>query len=129
ASAPLRRPSVGEATASSGDSPRPNRGLQRKSPQNGNIREAGRRLSPGLHHRVRKARTRRPKRLCETRSFRPLFGLSGKTGRAPDCVAGAGGIEPPNGGIKIRCLTAWLRPNARKQRNRLPQIPVIPARL
>src|SRR5215218_7841453 len=27
------------------------------------------------------------------------------------CLAGAGGIEPPNGGIKIRCLTAWLRPN------------------
>src|SRR5450830_1264551 len=27
-------------------------------------------------------------------------------------LAGAGGIEPPNGGIKIRCLTAWLRPNA-----------------
>src|SRR5262245_6734085 len=26
-------------------------------------------------------------------------------------MAGAGGIEPPNGGIKIRCLTAWLRPN------------------
>jgi hypothetical protein len=25
-------------------------------------------------------------------------------------VAGAGGIEPPNGGIKIRCLTTWLRP-------------------
>lgn len=21
-----------------------------------------------------------------------------------------GGIEPPNGGIKIRCLTAWLHP-------------------
>ncbi len=28
-------------------------------------------------------------------------------------LAGAGGIEPPNGGIKIRCLTAWLRPNRR----------------
>jgi hypothetical protein len=28
-------------------------------------------------------------------------------------MAGAGGIEPPHGGIKIRCLTAWLRPNAR----------------
>jgi len=27
-------------------------------------------------------------------------------------LAGAGGIEPPNGGIKIRCLTAWLRPIA-----------------
>ena len=25
-------------------------------------------------------------------------------------LAGAGGIEPPNGGIKIRCLTAWRRP-------------------
>jgi len=29
-----------------------------------------------------------------------------------DCVVGAGGIEPPNGGIKIRCLTAWRRPSA-----------------
>ena len=28
-----------------------------------------------------------------------------------DWMAGAGGIEPPNGGIKIPCLTAWLRPN------------------
>ena len=25
-------------------------------------------------------------------------------------VAGAGGIEPPHAGIKIRCLTAWRRP-------------------
>jgi hypothetical protein len=25
--------------------------------------------------------------------------------------AGAGGFEPPNAGIKIRCLTTWLRPN------------------
>src|SRR5690348_2407267 len=27
-----------------------------------------------------------------------------------NCLAGAGGFEPPNGGIKIRCLTTWLRP-------------------
>ncbi len=27
-------------------------------------------------------------------------------------VAGAPGFEPGNGGTKIRCLTAWLRPNA-----------------
>ena len=27
-----------------------------------------------------------------------------------ECVAGAGGFEPPYGGIKIRCLTAWRRP-------------------
>src|SRR5437588_3274268 len=26
------------------------------------------------------------------------------------CVAGAPGFEPGNGGIKIRCLTTWLRP-------------------
>ena len=27
-------------------------------------------------------------------------------------LAGAGGIEPPHGGIKIPCLTAWRRPNS-----------------
>jgi acyl-CoA dehydrogenase len=27
-------------------------------------------------------------------------------------LAGAGGLEPPNGGIKIRCLTTWLRPKS-----------------
>gem|GEM_PF-3073315 len=27
-------------------------------------------------------------------------------------VAGAGGFEPPHGGIKIHCLTAWRRPIA-----------------
>jgi hypothetical protein len=28
-----------------------------------------------------------------------------------DCLAGAGGFEPPHGGIKIHCLTTWRRPN------------------
>ena len=28
-------------------------------------------------------------------------------------LAGAGGFEPPYGGIKIRCLTTWLRPTVR----------------
>ena len=27
-------------------------------------------------------------------------------------LAGAGGFEPPHDGIKIRCLTTWLRPNS-----------------
>src|ERR1700738_4080285 len=31
--------------------------------------------------------------------------------RRPDCLAGAGGFEPPHGGIKIRCLAAWRSPN------------------
>jgi hypothetical protein len=26
-------------------------------------------------------------------------------------LAGAPGFEPGNAGIKIRCLTSWLRPN------------------
>ena len=50
----------------------------------------------------------RPQRPAECgplrRSWRSL--------RIPECVAGAGGFEPPDGGIKIRCLTTWLRPNA-----------------
>jgi hypothetical protein len=31
--------------------------------------------------------------------------------RAGFSLVGAGGIEPPNVGIKVRCLTAWLRPS------------------
>ena len=38
-----------------------------------------------------------------------------------ECVAGAGGFEPPYGGIKIRCLTAWRRPSAAPQESRVPR--------
>jgi hypothetical protein len=34
-------------------------------------------------------------------------------------LAGAGGFEPPHGGTKIRCLTAWLRPNRTEPRARI----------
>ena len=44
------------------------------------------------------------KRIQQKTSAASLFKVSLK-------LAGAGGIEPPNGGIKIRCLTAWRRPN------------------
>src|SRR5690554_5460155 len=30
----------------------------------------------------------------------------------PHIMAGAPGFEPGNDGVKVRCLTAWLRPNA-----------------
>ena len=33
-------------------------------------------------------------------------------------LAGAGGFEPPYGGIKIRCLTTWLRPSSRRSASR-----------
>src|SRR6266478_8975754 len=36
------------------------------------------------------------------------------TPRRPDWLAGAPGFEPGNGGIKIRCLTTWLRPKERR---------------
>ncbi len=36
-----------------------------------------------------------------------------KINESAECLAGAGGFEPPYGGIKIRCLTAWRRPKAR----------------
>src|SRR5271166_4632197 len=39
----------------------------------------------------------------ERRKTSPVKGLK--------YLAGAGGFEPPYGGIKIRCLTAWRRPN------------------
>ncbi len=28
-------------------------------------------------------------------------------------MVGDEGFEPPNGGVKVRCLTAWRIPNAR----------------
>ena len=34
------------------------------------------------------------------------------------CLAGAGGFEPPYGGIKIHCLTTWRRPNNRPGKRR-----------
>lgn len=28
-------------------------------------------------------------------------------------MAGVGGFEPPNGGVRVRCLTAWRHPKSR----------------
>src|SRR2546429_2144327 len=39
-----------------------------------------------------------------------IFLLTGRDLQRLHWLAGAGGLEPPNGGIKIRCLTTWLRP-------------------
>ena len=57
------------------------------------------------------------------RRLRQTIWFSGRAMKPPvksaDCVAGAGGFEPPHGGIKIRCLTAWRRPNT-DNRNESP---------
>ena len=52
--------------------------------------------------------------LRSRQAVRPILSTS--------CLAGAGGFEPPYGGIKIRCLTTWLRPN-RLQNNAPRPIP------
>src|SRR6516162_8554191 len=45
-----------------------------------------------------------------TRCLPKLSWLDLERRNALKSLAGAGGFEPPNGGIKIRCLTTWLRP-------------------
>ena len=67
----------------------------------------------------------------KARCLRPLPGFGEGLRGSADCLAGAGGIEPPNGGIKIRCLTAWLRPNwpGGNGATLLSQIPGLTARL
>ena len=49
------------------------------------------------------------------RMFRRLQGFRAKFTNlgSSERLAGAGGFEPPNAGIKIRCLTTWRRPNVR----------------
>ena len=32
-------------------------------------------------------------------------------------LAGVGGFEPPNGGVRVRCLTAWLHPKSERLSN------------
>ena len=52
---------------------------------------------------------------CPSRQCPGSAGLSGEMTIGlgfREWLAGAGGFEPPHGGIKIRCLTAWRRPNA-----------------
>ena len=41
-------------------------------------------------------------------------------------VAGAGGFEPPNAGIKIRCLTTWRRPSKKRKTGQKERAETIP---
>jgi hypothetical protein len=86
----------------------------------GNIAESARRFSEELSGDliIREARDRWLM-LKSPATARLSRRLSHQTQR-PDWLAGAPGFEPGNGGIKIRCLTTWLRPN-------LPQSAVLGA--
>jgi hypothetical protein len=44
----------------------------------------------------------------EKPDFRPILAFPREPVRTHEWLAGAGGIEPPNGGIKICCLYAVI---------------------
>ncbi len=78
----------------------------------------------GIDSRVRSPEKTLPANLClpkraispsKLRKYREHSEVRSLCRYPMNCVAGAGGIEPPNAGIKIRCLTAWRRPNLRIQ--------------
>jgi hypothetical protein len=78
---------------------------------NGNIRGRSRRLLPIAATISANQGSGNGIEGAKSRHFRPILAFPGEPGSTPEWLAGAGGIEPPNGGIKIHCLTAWLRPN------------------
>ena len=49
------------------------------------------------------------------RGIRRFFQQKGPQAGTENLLAGAGGFEPPHGGIKIHCLTTWRRPNSRER--------------
>jgi hypothetical protein len=85
-------------------------GLQRRSPKNGNILKNGQRLSRVWRPDRGESAPRRP----DANPASPCSGVSRRTLRnyliLQGLLAGAGGFEPPHGGIKIHCLTTWRRP-------------------
>jgi ParB-like chromosome segregation protein Spo0J len=85
--------------------------LCRQSLQNGNIPGFSRRLSPIGALRLPIWESGDEVGRGKTPQFRPILAFPGEPDRTLECVAGAGGFEPPHGGIKIPCLTTWRRPN------------------
>jgi hypothetical protein len=76
-------------------------GLRRQSPQNGNIRGGGRRLLAIGAPRSTTWESGDSTARAKARHFRPYLAFLGEPGRMRECLAGAGGFEPPYGGIKI----------------------------
>jgi hypothetical protein len=76
--------------------------LQRKSRENGNIRGNRRRLFRKRPTSSQIWEFRDHRRIAEARQQRAFLPFQGLHLRLRDWVAGAGGFEPPYGGIKIR---------------------------
>jgi hypothetical protein len=77
-------------------------GLQTQSPENGNIRESGRRLSGIFGLKVREWEGGNFSKGVKAGNWRTFSGarLEKILSRIAEWLAGAEGIEPPNGGIK-----------------------------
>jgi hypothetical protein len=86
-------------------------GLHSQSLQNKNFATVGRRLSGNWQLSMSDPPHGDFHESAKARHTRAILVKSGNLAACPKCLAGAGGIEPPHGGIKIPCLTAWLRPN------------------
>src|ERR1700726_1743679 len=102
-------------------------GLRPQSPKNGSFSIVRRRLSAIS---LRKCPKSEPGDRWPIRKSPPLAGLSADIrdifSRRRTVLAGAGGFEPPHGGIKIHCLTTWRRPNRRLRKPAGPACPRVP---
>src|SRR5262249_17046974 len=81
-------------------------GSQKRDTKNSHQRRGGRNDAFGRFRDTETAS--RPVNGAESRAS---LALIRNNRRRLDCLAGAPGFEPGNAGIKIRCLTTWLRPN------------------
>jgi hypothetical protein len=85
--------------------------LRRKSPENGNIRGRSWRLFPKRPASSPIWEFRDRRLIAKARQQWAFLAFEGFYLWLRNCMAGAGGFEPPHGGIKIHCLTTWRRPN------------------
>jgi hypothetical protein len=79
--------------------------LQSNSPENGNINYLTKRIRPADGHRRQRRECERIRSIPKGRQMERILRVRGGSIERSDCLAGAGGFEPPNGGIKNRSAT------------------------
>ncbi len=89
--------------------------LQKASPENGSFLRNGWRISRLLAREIRRPGNWRTDPSSKSRHWRAFRDRNGNILQNAHWLAGAGGFEPPHGGIKIPCLTTWRRPNSVEQ--------------
>ncbi len=89
--------------------------LHEASPENRSFLEIGWRFSGVFAPEFLQIRSWRPDPSPKPRHWRAFQDRNGNILQNAHWLAGAGGFEPPHGGIKIPCLTTWRRPNSVEQ--------------